>query len=158
MAAAANSGGENSENDRIAAMGGSIGVQGEPGTGDESIVADAIESGKATAGEVREAHQRATEMAKLGYDRDDIEAELNQRLNLQNAIITVVVGGATAYAGLNVMSSIGSSMNLSEGDMFYNSSQSLEQGIGSFFTNLPTVFVVIALVLIIGYLTLLRGR
>ncbi len=47
-------------------------------------------------------------------------------------------------------------MSLGENDTFYNSSMALQDGIESFFTNLPTVFVVIALVLIIGYLTLLR--
>lgn len=152
MAAAANNGGESPLNDRIDT------IDHDATMGTESAMQDAIDSGKATAGEIAEAKRRASEMADKGHSRDEIEAELHQSLNLQNAIITVVVGGATAYAGLNVMSSIGSSMNLSSGDMFYNSSQALEEGIGAFFTNLPTVFVVIALVLIIGYLTLLRGR
>ncbi|UIP01744.1 hypothetical protein Hbl1158_16955 (plasmid) [Halobaculum sp. CBA1158] len=106
--------------------------------------------------EVAEAREIATEMSEAGCSQETIEMHLNQRLNLQNAVITVVVAGATAYAGINVMSSIGSTMQLSEGDMFYNSSQALEEGVNSFFTNMPTVFVVIALVLIIGYLTLLR--
>jgi hypothetical protein len=47
-------------------------------------------------------------------------------------------------------------MSLQSGDMFYNASQNLEDGISSFFSQMPTVFVVIALVLIIGYLTILR--
>jgi hypothetical protein len=103
------------------------------------------------------------------YDSTDIDAAraqlraadgaldtFNQSMNLVGAILTVVIAGATAYAGINVMSSIAGSMSLSQGDMFYNSSTALQDGINSFFTNLPTVFVVIALVLIIGYLTLLR--
>lgn len=152
MAATANTGGVSPTTGRIDTLGYPEDVDSE------SAIQDAIDSGKATADEVAEAKRRASEMAEEGHTREEIEAELQQSLNLQNAIITVVVGGATAYAGLNVMSSIGQSMNLAQGDMFYNASQSLEQGIGDFFANLPTVFVVIALVLIIGYLTLLRGR
>jgi len=87
---------------------------------------------------------------------DGAMATFHQSMNLVGAILTVVIAGATAYAGINVMSSIGSTMSLTQNDTFYNSSQALQDGINSFFTNLPTVFVVIALVLIIGYLTLLR--
>jgi len=85
-----------------------------------------------------------------------VRGSLRQQMDLVGAILTVVIAGAVAYAGLNVMGSIASTMSLSEGDKFYNASQSLESGIESFFTNMPTVFIVIALVLIIGYLTILR--
>ncbi len=95
-------------------------------------------------------------MARMGHSKEEIEAELNQGMDLQGAVITVVVAGATAYVGINVMSSIAGSMDLAEGDMFYNSSEALQEGIQGFFTNLPTVFVVIALVLVISYLTILR--
>lgn len=94
-----------------------------------------------------------------GYQSADtgfVRSAINQSIDLVSAILTVVIAGATAYAGLNVMSSIGETMNLTSGDMFYNASQSLNDGISSFFTQMPTVFVVIALVLIIGYLTILR--
>jgi hypothetical protein len=87
---------------------------------------------------------------------DGVYETFHQSMNLVGAILTVVIAGATAYAGINVMSSIGQSMALTSNDTFYNSSVALQDGINSFFTNLPTVFVVIALVLIIGYLTLLR--
>jgi hypothetical protein len=87
---------------------------------------------------------------------DGVYDTFHQSMNLVGAVLTVVIAGATAYAGINVMSSIGSTMSLTQNDTFYNSSQALQDGINSFFTNLPTVFVVIALVLIIGYLTLLR--
>ena len=105
---------------------------------------------------------RAYDSTDIGAARAQLRAAdgvfdtFHQSLNLVGAILTVVIAGATAYAGINVMSSIASSMSLSSGDMFYNSSTALQDGINSFFTNLPTVFVVIALVLIIGYLTLLR--
>jgi hypothetical protein len=81
---------------------------------------------------------------------------LHQSVDLVSTIITVVIAGAAAYAGLNVMSNVASTMNLSQGDMFYNASTNLEDGISSFFSQMPTVFVVLALVLIIGYLAILR--
>jgi len=97
-------------------------------------------------------------------EADTVRESLHQQMDLVGAILTVVIAGAAAYAGINVMSSVGSSMSLSPGgpnttaDPFYNASQALEGGIDSFFTQLPTVFVVIALVLIISYLTILRQR
>jgi hypothetical protein len=102
------------------------------------------------------AFNTAVTLLEAGHSQEEVRAELAQRMNLQGAVITVVVAGATAYAGISVMSSIGSTLSLSQGDMFYNSSQALQDGINQFFTNLPTVFVVIALVLIVGYLTILR--
>lgn len=105
---------------------------------------------------LKKAYAKARAMKDLGKSNSEIRAELEQQMNLQGAVITVVVAGATAYAGINVMSDIGETMGLTSGDLFYNSSQSLEDGVNSFFTNLPTVFVVIALVLVIGYLTILR--
>jgi hypothetical protein len=89
-------------------------------------------------------------------DADGVLDTLNQSIDLVSAILTVVIAGAAAYAGINVMSNVAGTMSLSSGDMFYNASQNLEDGISSFFSQMPTVFVVIALVLIIGYLTILR--
>jgi len=121
------------------------------------------------AGSVAEERQRVNEDG-VGERLAEVTAEgvknvresgtvtdcVHQQIGLVSAILTVVIAGAVAYAGLNVMSSIASTMSLTSGDMFYNASVSLEEGINSFFTNMPTVFVVIALVLIIGYLTILR--
>jgi hypothetical protein len=76
--------------------------------------------------------------------------------DLTETIITVIIGGAVALTGINVMSSITSTMGLSSGDSFYNASQELQDGVGTFFSQLPTVFIVLALVLIISYLVLLR--
>jgi hypothetical protein len=81
---------------------------------------------------------------------------LYQSVDLVSTIITVVIAGAAAYAGLNVMSNVGSTMELTQNDTFYNASQNLQDGISSFFSQMPTVFVVLALVLIIGYLAILR--
>ena len=60
----------------------------------------------ADRGSVREAYRRAATLANQGHDREEITAELQQSMNLQGAVITVVVAGATAYAGINVMNSI----------------------------------------------------
>jgi len=89
-------------------------------------------------------------------EADTVRESLHQQMDLVGAILTVVIAGAAAYAGINVMSSVGSTMQLTENDTFYTASQALGDGIDSFFTQLPTVFVVIALVLIISYLTILR--
>jgi hypothetical protein len=77
--------------------------------------------------------------------------------DLQGTVLTVIIGGAAAITGLNVMQSITESMSLASGDDFYNVSQNLQDGVGTFFTQLPTVFIVLALVLIISYLVLLRN-
>lgn len=81
---------------------------------------------------------------------------LHQQLDLVGAILTVVVAGAVAYAGLNVMSSIEGTMSLANNSTFSSASDSLTDGISTFFQQMPTVFIVIALVLVIGYLTILR--
>lgn len=118
--------------------------------------ADDLETTSDKSDSIREAAKTARAMAEEGHTKEEIRAELHQNLSLQGAVITVVVAGATAYAGLNVMNSIQESMSLTQNDTFYNASNELTGGITDFFTNMPTVFVVIALVLIIGYLTLLR--
>lgn len=115
-----------------------------------------LDRAKERYGEFQRGKREARLMAANGASEEEIRDHLEQNLSLQGAVITVIVAGATAYAGLNVMSSIDGTMSLASGDPFYNSSQTLQQGIGDFFTQMPTVFVVIALVLIIGYLTLLR--
>jgi len=89
-------------------------------------------------------------------EADGIRETLHQQMDLVGAILTVVIAGAAAYAGINVMSNVAGTMERTSRDLFYNASQALQNGIGSFFTQLPTVFVVIALVLIISYLTILR--
>jgi hypothetical protein len=87
---------------------------------------------------------------------ETVRETLDQSVDLVSAILTVVIAGAAAYAGINVMSNIGETMALGQNDSFYTASQNLEEGVASFFSQMPTVFVVIALVLIIGYLTILR--
>jgi len=81
---------------------------------------------------------------------------IDQQLDLVGAILTVVIAGVTAFAGISVMSSVTGTLSLASGDPFYQASQDLQGGVEAFFTNLPTVFTVLALVLIISYLVLLR--
>jgi len=91
--------------------------------------------------------------------------QLRQQLDLVAVMITVIIAGAVGYVGIQVMQSTHDTAGLtynatapSVNDGFQNSSHSLTNGINNFFSNLGTVFVVIVLVVIIGYLMLLRGR
>lgn len=83
---------------------------------------------------------------------------LRQRLDLVAVMITVIIAGVVGYVGINIMSSTSETTGLSDGDPFYSSEQNLTDGLQSFFSQLGTVFIVIVLVVIIGYLMLLRGR
>lgn len=139
MAAAAHSGAEDSSTDRFETLGYPDEVD------DES-----------TMSEAQEAFTEAVALKQEGKSFSETKQELQQGMDLQGAVLTVVIAGATAFVGISVMSSIGESMSLTEGDMFYNSSQALQEGIQGFFTNLPTVFIVLALVLVISYITILR--
>lgn len=80
-------------------------------------------------------------------------------------MITVIIAGAVGYVGLNVMSNThdtaGLSYNASNpsaNSAWDNTSHDLTTGLNSFFSNLGTVFIVVVLVVVIGYLMLLRGR
>lgn len=78
-------------------------------------------------------------------------------MDLVGAILTVVIAGVAAFVGINIMSSTRETTALQQGDAFYNSSNALVNGVQDFFTQMPTVFTVIALVLVISYLTIIRG-
>lgn len=82
---------------------------------------------------------------------------LKQRLDLVSVMVTVIIAGVVGYVGINIMSNTSDTTNLSSGDPFYSSQTNLTDGLQSFFSQLGTVFVVIVLVVIIGYLMLLRG-
>jgi predicted PurR-regulated permease PerM len=82
---------------------------------------------------------------------------LKQRLDLVSVMVTVIIAGVVGYVGINIMSNTSDTTNLSSGDPFYTSQENLTDGLQSFFSQLGTVFVVIVLVVIIGYLMLLRG-
>ena len=83
---------------------------------------------------------------------------LRQRLDLVAVMITVIIAGVVGYVGINIMSNTQESTDLADGDPFYDSQTNLTDGLQQFFSQLSTVFVVIVLVVVIGYLMLLRGR
>jgi len=83
---------------------------------------------------------------------------LKQNLDLVAVMITVIIAGVVGYVGINIMSNTEQSTGLSAGDPFYDSQTNLTDGLQQFFSQLQTVFVVIVLVVVIGYLMLLRGR
>lgn len=83
---------------------------------------------------------------------------LRQRLDLVAVMITVIIAGVVGYVGINIMSNTQETTGLQSGDPFYESEQNLTDGLQSFFSQLGTVFIVIVLVVVIGYLMLLRGR
>lgn len=83
---------------------------------------------------------------------------LRQRLDLVAVMITVIIAGVVGYVGINIMSNTRQSTSLDENDTFYGASQNLSDGLSSFFSQIGTVFIVIVLVVVIGYLMLLRGR
>ena len=83
---------------------------------------------------------------------------LRQRLDLVAVMVTVIIAGVVGYVGINIMSNTQDTTGLSSGDTFFAAEQNLTDGLESFFSQLGTVFVVIVLVVIIGYLMLLRGR
>lgn len=83
---------------------------------------------------------------------------LKQRLDLVAVMITVIIAGVVGYVGINIMSNTQETTGLSSGDPFYESQTNLTDGLQSFFSQLSTVFIVIVLVVVIGYLMLLRGR
>lgn len=102
-------------------------------------------------------------------DRDTHFDGLKQRLDLVAVMITVIIAGATGYVGIQIMNTTVESgtgdVNVTQAEVdpdnatgFENSSLDLTNGLEDFFGQLGTVFVVIVLVVIIGYLMLLRGR
>lgn len=85
-------------------------------------------------------------------------SKLKQRLDLVAVMITVIIAGVVGYVGINIMQNTSDTTGLASGDEFYDAQTNLTDGLEQFFSNLGTVFVVIVLVVVIGYLMLLRGR
>lgn len=83
---------------------------------------------------------------------------LRQRLDLVSVMITVVIAGVVGYVGINIMSNTESTAGVAANQPLHSAEQNLTSGLESFFSQLATVFVVIVLVVIVGYLMLLRGR
>lgn len=90
---------------------------------------------------------------------------LQQQLDLVAVMITVIIAGVVGYVGIQIMSQ--TSQNAGLGDytsdttnntQWQNTTLELHNGLESFFSQIGTVFIVIVLVVVIGYLMLLRGR
>jgi predicted PurR-regulated permease PerM len=90
---------------------------------------------------------------------------LKQRLDLVAVMTTVIIAGVVGYVGIQIMSS--TAQNAGMGDynqdvanntQWQNTTLQLQDGLGSFFDQIGTVFIVIVLVVVISYLMLLRGR
>ena len=73
-------------------------------------------------------------------------------------MLTVINAGVVGYVGINVMNNTRDQTSLASGDAFFDSQENLTDGLESFFGQIGTVFTVIILVVIVSYLTLLRGR
>ena len=90
---------------------------------------------------------------------------LRQRLDLVAVMITVIIAGVVGYVGINIMSNTAQNAGLGDynsdvanNTQWQNTTLQLQGGLDSFFSQIGTVFVVIVLVVVISYLTLLRGR
>lgn len=90
---------------------------------------------------------------------------LRQRLDLVAVMITVIIAGVVGYVGIQIMSSTADNAGLGDyntdtanNTQWQNTTLELQEGLDSFFSQVGTVFIVIVLVVVISYLTLLRGR
>jgi ammonia channel protein AmtB len=90
---------------------------------------------------------------------------LRQRLDLVAVMITVIIAGVVGYVGISIMSNTSQSSGLGDytadtanNTQWQNTTLNLHDGLNQFFSQIQTVFVVIVLTVVIGYLMLLRGR
>lgn len=94
-----------------------------------------------------------------------MSSSLQQRLDLVAVMITVIIAGVVGYVGIQIMSSTSENAGLDgyttdtvNNTAWQNTTLELHNGLGSFFDQIGTVFIVIVLVVVISYLMLLRGR
>lgn len=92
-------------------------------------------------------------------------SRLKQRLDLVSVMITVIIAGVVGYVGIQIMSNTAETSgagnynsDVGNNTQWQNTTLELENGLESFFSQLGTVFIVVVLVVVIGYLMLLRGR
>lgn len=90
---------------------------------------------------------------------------LQQQLDLVAVMVTVIIAGVVGYVGIQIMSNTADSTGLGDyttdttnNTQWENTTLELHNGLESFFSQIGTVFIVIILVVVIGYLMLLRGR
>lgn len=93
-----------------------------------------------------------------------ISGGLQQRLDLVAVMTTVIIAGVVGYVGIQIMSSTAENAGLgnyntdtANNTQWQNTTLELQDGLEGFFSQIGTVFIVIILVVVIGYLMLLRG-
>ncbi len=79
------------------------------------------------------------------------------RQDLPGVMIVLVIAGVVGFVGLNVMSTVIDTTQLSENDSLYNASQDLQGAINDAWGMIGVAFIVVILSVIIVYLYGLRG-
>lgn len=77
--------------------------------------------------------------------------------DLPGVAIVLVIAGVVGFVGLQVMSTVIDTTNLTSGDPLYNASTSLESAVGDAWGLFGVAFIVVILSVIIVYLYGLRG-
>jgi len=78
--------------------------------------------------------------------------------DLPGVAIVLTIAGVIGFVALQVMSTVVETTSVSEGDAFYNASQSLQDAVDNAWGLFGVAFIVVILSVIIVYLYGLRGR
>ena len=78
--------------------------------------------------------------------------------DLPGVAIVLVIAGVVGFVGLQVMSTVVDTTSISQGEAFYNASNSLQTAIDNAWGLFGVAFIVLILSVIIIYLYGLRGR
>lgn len=96
----------------------------------------------------------------LGKLIDDDAAQMGGggRMDLPSVMIVLVIAAVVGFVGLQVMSTVIETTNLSSDDPLYNASEDLQQAVVDAWGLIAVAFIVVILSVIIFYLYGLRGR
>jgi Trk-type K+ transport system membrane component len=83
--------------------------------------------------------------------------QAQSQMDLPGVMIVLVIAGVVGFVGLQVMSTVIDTTQLSENDSLYNASESLETSINDAWGLVGVAFIVVILAVIIVYLYGLRG-
>jgi hypothetical protein len=87
-----------------------------------------------------------------------INRQTRGQVDLPGVAIILVISGVVAFVGIQVMSTVVTTTGLSQGDAFYNASQSLQTAIDNAWGLFGVGFIVLILSVVIIYMYGLRGR
>lgn len=87
----------------------------------------------------------------------DDRAQMGGRMDLPGVMIILVIAGVVGFVGLQVMSTVIDTTQLSESDPLYNASESLQVSVNDAWGLIGVAFIVVILAVIIVYLYGLRG-